>query len=281
MDKMRKGIMIGLAFVLFFGMSVAYGDVLLYRFLNYNETTDTTTVNQNLDVVDNVTASYYFGDASLLSNLPSGTSFWNRTGTTLEPATTGDEVNLTGKLYLEGNARVIKIAKQVYPYNFGAIAGTYNGVVCATTGGLGTLNNMYFRTFDDGQGAGNPEVVNFNAYLPEDYVDGTDITIKISSTVGGTSTNNVRIQAGLTAISDGDTFSPNTWVWATPQNVAGTGTAWENQQLSFTISGTGIVKGDDLGVAVFRDADNGADNYSGDSYIESITVEYLSDRLGG
>ncbi|RLF57464.1 MAG: hypothetical protein DRN27_07735, partial [Thermoplasmata archaeon] len=44
----------------------------------------------------NITANYFFGNGSQLTGLPETTTYWDRTGTTLEPSTSGDNVETTG-----------------------------------------------------------------------------------------------------------------------------------------------------------------------------------------
>jgi len=188
------------------------------------------------------------------------------------------EITTGGLIQLHGTAIIYK-ARQFYPYNMGGIAGTYNGVSCLAAG-LGSLNGMYFKTFDDGQGAGQAEATNILFRLGPNYIDGEDITVILPMTVGGTSTNDVRWQCGSAKISEGDTFSPATYVWATPQNVAGPGTTWEKKDVTFTLDGTGLAAGDCISIVVFRDADNGADTYVGDAYLASICVRYPMEQVG-
>lgn len=188
------------------------------------------------------------------------------------------EFDTDGHQTMAGTARVYKCI-QFYPYNIGGLAGTYNGVACGASG-LGSLNGIYFKTFDDGSGAGTAEAANISFDLPTDYVDGTDLLICFDMTVGTTATTDVRWQCGETHVSDGDTFSPSTYTWATPQNVAGPGTSWERKNVNFTLSGTGMLKGDEVSVVIFRDATNAADTYTGDAYFSDVKIRYLSDRVG-
>ncbi len=193
----------------------------------------------------------------------------------------GDAENFTkiagdGSITLNGTARK-KQTLEYYPYNIGGIGGTYNGVACVASG-LASLNGMYFKSFDDG-GAGQCEVANIQFNMPHNYVDGEDIEIFLMWTVGGT-TGDVRWQAGITNVANGTTYSPSTYTWATPVNEPVAGTAWERQTLIFTLSGTGIVGGDVVSIIAFRDADNGGDDYSGDSYLNELGMSYLIDSMG-
>lgn len=209
----------------------------------------------------------------------------DKTVSSLNDVTTkriGDATNHTdwaadGTQTMGGTARVKKVI-QFFPYNMGAIADTYNGIVCGAAG-LGSLNGAYFKTFDDGQAVGTAEATNMQLILPGDYVDGTDIEIKFAWCTGGVE-NVVRWQAGLLAVSDTDTYSPGTYVWGTPQDITVPGVVWERDTATFTISGTGIVKGDDVSVVVFRDADNAADTFVGDAYVAVVAIKYTSDRIG-
>jgi len=67
------------------------------KILKYNSATNNRfEFNDNLYVNGSVNATSFYGDGSGLYNLPVS-SYWNRTGTTLEPATSGDAVLFTGK----------------------------------------------------------------------------------------------------------------------------------------------------------------------------------------
>lgn len=187
------------------------------------------------------------------------------------------EIGTDGKFIMFGAARVVK-SIMFNAYNTGAIAGTYNAIACAVSG-LSALNGVYFRSYDDGQAVGTAEACNILLSLPDDYVDGTDIKIVFSWCTSGIA-DVVRWQAGLLAVSDGDTFSPGAYVWAIPQDITVPNAAWKKDVATFTIPGTGIVKGDDLNVIVFRDVDNAADTYTGDAYTCMIGIKYISDRIG-
>ncbi len=230
-----------------------------------------------------------FCEGSATGGICTGGGYWDRTGTELSPDTVGDSLfignssgNTTigsdGTITLYGDARVTNFM-EYYAYNLGGIAGTYNSISC-NAGGLASLNGIYFKSFDDGQGSGTPEAINFQFVLPASYEAGTDITITFAWTVGTTSTDDVRWQSGFTYLSNGDTYSPSTYTWATPQNVAGPGTAWERQDYSATFSGTGLNQRDIINIVIFRDADNGADDYSGDAYISTAGFEYQMNKLG-
>lgn len=195
-------------------------------------------------------------------------------------ATNYTQFSADGLQTMHGDARVTNSLEH-YAYDIGAIAGTYNSISCDAANSS-SINGVYLRTFCDGSGFGNnPEAINLSFRLPAEYDAGTDIELIFSASVGGTSTNVVRWQAGWINIADGDTLSPNTYTWGTPNNWTPPGTAWEMTDLSYTISGTGIAPNDVINIVIFRDADNGADNYSGDSYINSVKIEYDIDRLGG
>lgn len=186
------------------------------------------------------------------------------------------EVADNGSITLYGNARVKKFL-EYYPYNIGGISGTYNGVSCAASG-LASLNGMYFKSYDDGQGAGQCEASNLQFVLPSDYEDGTNITITFAWTVGGT-TGNVVWGAGYADVTNTDTFSPQTYTWMSSTEAVA-GTAWERQDKSFEFDGTGLASRDILSIVVYRDADNGADTYSGDAYINAAGFEYTANVLG-
>jgi len=188
------------------------------------------------------------------------------------------QIGTNGLITLFGAARVQRCV-QFFPYNIGGIAGTYNSIACLAAG-LGTLNGMYFKTFDDGSGAGQAEASNIMLTLSGDYVDGTDIEISFSMLVGTTSTNDVRWQAGMAKITEGEAFDDAAYSWATPQNIAGPGTAWERKDVTFTLDGSGLVKDDVISLIVFRDADNVADDYVGDAYLSTEIIKYLVNKIG-
>jgi len=74
------------------------------EFTNLNITNDLNVGNDiyadNIEVTGDIetTGGVFYGDGSGLTNLPASAQYWNRTGTTLFPATLGDEVviNATG-----------------------------------------------------------------------------------------------------------------------------------------------------------------------------------------
>jgi len=63
-------------------------------------TTDNATFTW-LDIVNGINASYFSGDGGNLTNLSVDT-YWNRSGTTLYPATDGDNIQGNGTLLIEG-----------------------------------------------------------------------------------------------------------------------------------------------------------------------------------
>jgi hypothetical protein len=158
-----------------------------------------------------------------------------------------------------------------------AISGTYNAI-SNNASTAGTLNGFYFRVFDDGPTA---EACNTAFVLPAKYVAGTDFTVSFCWTVGGTSTNAVRWQAGCARVMAGETYSPITSVdtWGTPVNVAAPGTTWARVRTDITVSGTGFQAGDLVRLIVFRDGGNAGDTYTGDAYISCVGVTFLCDRL--
>lgn len=66
-----------------------------------------TEVTGNLTVTGNVSADYFIGDGSQLTNLPISAQYWNRSGTTLITATAGDDVSIGGDIYLNSTGKKI------------------------------------------------------------------------------------------------------------------------------------------------------------------------------
>ena len=91
--------------------------------------------------VDDITADGYFiGDGSLLTNLNlTGSVFWNRTGTTLEPATFGDDINATGDVDILG---ALNVSGNIY----GANVVSSNGVQSITDWVTSSLNLGQFQS---------------------------------------------------------------------------------------------------------------------------------------
>jgi hypothetical protein len=91
---------------------------------------DTILMYNNINVTGNVTADYFIGDGSQLTNLPVSAQYWNRTGTILYPATAGDDVNVSGgDIYLGDNDVIIFDNAQ----NNGMYYDSTNGVLQIST----------------------------------------------------------------------------------------------------------------------------------------------------
>lgn len=92
-----KNFVVGLALMIMLSFSVAHADIILQT--TPDSSSGMIVYESNISTTGNVSASYFLGDGSLLTNLPGTTSYWNRTGTMLEPATLGDIINTTGDYY--------------------------------------------------------------------------------------------------------------------------------------------------------------------------------------
>ncbi|RLI54295.1 MAG: hypothetical protein DRP09_13535, partial [Candidatus Thorarchaeota archaeon] len=163
-----------------------------------------------------------------------------------------------------------------YAYNMYGAPGTFNGVSCSAAG-LSSLNNLngelggIYRSFDDGQGSGQPEAALMTLKLPPHYKAGDNIKVIVNWCAAATS-GNVKYGIGLSAIGAGETFRKNyTYVTGTASPDSSTAYGMVVTEASFT--GTGFEPGDVIELIMYRDADDSGDTMSGDALVSLIAIE--------
>lgn len=180
-------------------------------------------------------------------------------------------ISATGDFLLKGTARVTKeielTAAELHPPAAGNPALTEEGVFSVAL-------------FDDN----SDEEVYTQFHLPRDYVDESDLSVHFHWAPTSTATGDVTWGIEWKAVTDD---SDETLGAGTTQIVVDTAQGTDNEMLGsgdITISGTGIVRKDIIGLRVFRDANasegGASDTYGADAALSTIAIEYTSDRLG-
>jgi len=226
-------------------------------------------------------------------NTPNDTSiaFWNdadnRFDTSDKLYWDGNELNVTGDFkvtrYSEfgdtisyiGDARKYKSIFKT-GYDMYGNSGTYNGTGCGAAG-TSLISSMYIvKSFDDVV----EEAVVCTLSLPTDYEAGTQLRVELSVCTTSTS-GGADMVVGLQSVSDGDGFDGIT---GTLEYVDGLftapGTAFEKDTIDYVFSGTTFDVGDDVGVVIYRETTNPGDTLTGDMFVSSIKLKYISNNRG-
>lgn len=184
-------------------------------------------------------------------------------------------IGADGTINLYGKARqtrqITHTAEQL-PGN----SATYNGVSCSAAGDS-VINDFYAaKTLNGGTGwSGGAEAFITTFTLPDDYDNTEGITLTIgytSDTTSGSAFIGMGVTVGSSTYNASPTYQTKT--------IPAPSTAYNRATYQYDFSPT-IARGDELGVVVYRDPDNSADDMAGDAMITSITLEYTANRIGG
>lgn len=185
-------------------------------------------------------------------------------------------IDSKGNITLYGDARQIR--ELVHDaYNLYGNAATYNGIDCSAAG-TGVINDFFFSmTLNGGSGwGGGPEAFITLFKLPADYEEGSDIDVVIhytSDQTSGSALIGVGVSPAGTSYNKNDTYQT--------QTIPAPSAAYDRADYSFTFSGSSLMRGDEVGVVVYRDPDNANDDMDGDAMITAIAIEYTANRIGG
>ena len=289
-------------------------------------------IEHDFDVGNDLTVNgVIYGNGSGITDI--GSSYWNRSGTTLHPLTSGDDVGIgaddvinlnyggvaktityssanteielnddtditgemssdsafigdssnyldvstTGEIELHGGARKYRQI-DTYAYNIYGNAATYNGVSCDAAAGAVFSDTWVVKTFDDCSGIGNnPDAAIATLKMPLDYEDGTNYSIDVHWTASSTS-GNIVVGVGVLPVGQGENYAATeTYQTAT---VSAPSTANYEQEKIFEFSGTGVQADDDVAIVLYRDCDDGSDTMSGDAFVMTISLKYISNKWG-
>jgi len=153
-------------------------------------------------------------------------------------------------------------------------AGTYNDVACQACGSIINSDMWYMLTYDDT----TPEAGVMTLRLPSDYKDGTDIIVNVAWTAQAT-TGSVSFGIGIAKVSNGESYGSATVAYQTGTDTAPT-SEFARKDVEVTFDGTGLKAGDDICLIFYRNASDTNDTMTGDVYVSTITVKYLSDKWG-
>jgi len=131
------------------------------------------------------------------------------------------------------------------------------------------------------------ESVYYEWHVPLDYIDGTDITfcVKWAPTDAGAGSVTWGIEYEIVRSNNGETLGTGTSTLI----VVGSTNSLANELLctgptGMKIDGTGVKKGDFIGLRGFRDADashgGAVDDYAADAALVSVCIRYKSNRFG-
>lgn len=152
-----------------------------------------------------------------------------------------------------------------------SISGTYNGTAYVGTGRGLLIDRYWFTTFTDAGGPSGRTSATWGGTLPSDYKAGTDIRVRLITTVN-TTTGTMSWTVGL-AINNGTSLSneAGTVYNTITDAVIGGGFLWHYSALS-TFSGTNLTPEQDFTIIAARDS--GVDGVVSDTYIKSIIIYY-------
>lgn len=206
------------------------------------------------------------------------TSRWEFEGNLKAPSerigtdTDYSEFGTDGSLTFAGTARKWKQI-DTYGYNMYGVSGTYNGVVCSGAGSTLLNGVWYMKSFDQT----TEEAAIVTLKVPIDYEDGTDIKIVFHWTTGAT-TGDVAFGVGILPVGVGDDYT-GTVTYLTGTDTAPT-VAYTMKEVELTFTGTGIQAGDDVSIVFYRDAANAADTIAADALVSTISLKYISNKMG-
>lgn len=182
-----------------------------------------------------------------------------------------------GYLKMFGNARVWKTLKH-YGYTLYGFSGTYNGISTNATS-LAVIGSQYAtQQFKKGGFGSNPSSFITTFVIPDNYVSGEDLKIILNWTSDSTG-GNVHYGVGIAPIKEGDLYNTPNYTYVVG-NYAESLSNYGAIQTEITFTAPLINSGDELGVIVYRDIDNSGDTSSGNSYVSSVVLKYVADKLG-
>ena len=176
-----------------------------------------------------------------------------------------------------GKARVWK-TKYHYAYNMNGNSATYNSLSCDAAGSSVVGDKWVMKTFGDGSGFGsNPEAAILTMVIPSDYQAGEDVKITINWTSSSTS-GNVVWGIGFIGVSGGEGYDGSE-TYQTTTETAPT-TAYVKKTFELTFSGANLNPLDEVSIIIYRNCDDSNDDMSGDAYVSTIGLKYISNKLG-
>ena len=119
----------------------------------------------------------------------------------------------------------------------------------------------------------------FNLHISPDWAEGTDIELAVywAPTSGGTGTVAWEFDWESVASEATETLGAG----STHVDIHDQAEALDNELLETgygEISGASLAKDDTIGIKLYRDHDDAADDYSGDAALIHLEIEYVSDR---
>jgi hypothetical protein len=86
---------------------------------------------------------------------------------------------------------------------------------------------------------------------------------------------------GLQSVDDGDNFEGDSGtIEYVDDTFTAPGTAFNRTTLNYTFSGTTFSANDDIGVVIYRETTDPGDTLTGDVFVSSIKIKYISNKRG-
>lgn len=169
---------------------------------------------------------------------------------------------------------------QTFAYNVYPIATTYNGITTSTSTGA-VLNGQWLLQGFVGTPATTRNAFFFNVHVPPAYVAAGKIVVEYHYTVNNaTTTNHTVFYVGVGSVSSGEDLI-TTPIW-TRTEVPNPATVYYDQEKEVTITPTtGWAATDNMIIAIYRDPNDAADNHTATVYINTISVRFECNALGG
>ena len=125
------------------------------------------------------------------------------------------------------------------------------------------------------------EEAHYNLHIPPDWQEGTDIEVAVYWSPTSTATGTVawEMDYEMLASNSGEAIGTNTFHADMHDYAEGT----DNELLETgygLITGSCVALDDTIGIKLYRDHDDAADDYGADAALIHLEVEYTSDKLG-
>jgi hypothetical protein len=170
------------------------------------------------------------------------------------------------------------LAGTQWGYNLAPVSGTWNGVFCNASSSaiiVGSDSHFAAKTFEGSFFDAEAAMANFE--FPQGYKAGSDFKILLRWTRLASGTGNVEWNIGTLFGGDTDDLDAA----KTYQNQVQSVPAIDARKTAeFSVTGTGAVEGDSLGVVVFRDPDDPQDTFGSFAYLIAVSFFCVKDRWG-